>query len=57
MKYDQWTMVKDENPNYKCRKCSGDNVEYYAKSDDDHGDIHYMCKDCKAEWWYEGPDA
>lgn len=57
MKYNEWTKTKEDNPNYKCRKCGSGEVIYYADDDDDHGDIHYRCPDCKADWWYEGPDA
>lgn len=56
MKYDQWTFTKEDNPAYKCRHCGSGEVEYHASSNDDHGDIHYRCTECKKEWWYEGPD-
>lgn len=57
MKYDQWTKTKEDNPKYTCYFCGSRDVEYYAASKDDHGDIHYRCPDCKKEWWYEGADA
>lgn len=57
MKYDQWAKTKEENPDFKCRKCGSNEIEYHASSNDDYGDIHYHCTECKHEWWYEGPDA
>lgn len=57
--YGGWKPTKTENPNYKCRKCKSDDVDYqkWESSCGGFDDIHYRCKECKAEWWFESSDS
>lgn len=52
----EWTDTND--PNFKCRKCKSSDIAFYnwTSSDEAHDDVHYMCKNCKNDWWVEGSD-
>lgn len=54
-----WKPTKAENPNFKCRKCGSDDVEYDVEESDCGGfeDHHYRCKGCGCDWWVESSDA
>lgn len=53
-----WKPTKMEAPDFKCRKCGSDGIEYREWEDSEgHEDIHYRCNNCKREWWVEGADA
>jgi DNA-directed RNA polymerase subunit M/transcription elongation factor TFIIS len=53
-----WKPVKDENPNFPCRKCGSQDVNYRIVEDDDcHEDINYWCPTCGYSWWSEGCDS
>ena len=52
-----WNLVKNENPNFTCKKCRSDNLKYRIVEDDEcHEDINYWCPDCGANWWVDGID-
>lgn len=52
-----WKYTKLENPDFKCKKCQSNNVKYRMIEDYlGHEDIHYICEDCKYDWWVEGID-
>lgn len=56
--YTESRLVKDENPNFKCRKCGSNDTLTYRKwesSDGAHDDLHYECG-CGYSWWVEGAD-
>ena len=56
--YTDWKPTKAENPDFKCRQCKSDEVEYrcWESSDGAHDDINYRCNGCQREWWVEGAD-
>lgn len=48
-----------EVPEFPCYYCKvAGKVSYYKweSSDGAHEDYHYMCKNCKKDWWFEGSD-
>jgi predicted Zn-ribbon and HTH transcriptional regulator len=53
-----WKQTKLTNPDFKCRECGSNDVEFrdWESSDGAHDDLHYRCPGCKREWWVEGPD-
>ena len=56
--YTESRLVKDENPNFKCRKCGSNDTLTYRKwesSDGAHDDLYYECG-CGYSWWVEGAD-
>lgn len=50
----KWKSTKDENPDFKCRKCGSNEIQYYC-SDGDYEDYRYKCE-CGYSWWVEGSD-
>lgn len=53
-----WKLVRDENPNFVCKKCGSDELKYRIVDDDyGHEDFNYWCPICSASWWVEGSDA
>ena len=54
-----WKPTKAENPNFTCRKCGSDEIEYreWESSDGAYDDYHYRCNSCGRDWWVEGADA
>lgn len=54
-----WKPTKDENPDFKCRKCCSAEVEYreWESSCGGYEDYKYRCNGCSREWWVEGADA
>lgn len=44
---------------FKCRKCSGHNINYrsWDSSCGGYEDQQFKCLDCNHTWWVEGPDA
>lgn len=52
-----WKETKLENPDFVCRECKSNNIEYRLVEDSDcHEDIEYHCKNCNRYWWVEGLD-
>jgi len=53
-----WKLTKTENPDYKCRKCGSNEIQYRDVESSCGGfdDIHYRCQ-CGHSWWYESSDA
>ena len=53
-----WKPTKMENPNFKCRECGSNEIQYCIVEDDDcHEDLHYHCSGCGRMWWAEGIDS
>lgn len=54
-----WKPTKEENPDFKCRKCGSNNIWYrrWESSCGGFDDIEYKCRSCERHWWVEGPDA
>lgn len=53
---EEWKKTKIENPDFKCRECGSDNVEYREIESSDHDDIKYHCCGCNRYWYVEGSD-
>ena len=55
---DKWHPTKPEAPDFKCRECGSDQVEYnvWSSSCGGYDDIQYRCP-CGRNWWVEGSDA
>lgn len=53
-----WKPTATENAEFKCRECGSSDVHYrtWESSDGAHEDIHYKCRGCQREWWFEGAD-
>lgn len=52
-----WRKTADENPDFKCRECGSNDVEYRdIESDEGHDDTKYHCCNCGRTWWVEGSD-
>jgi DNA-directed RNA polymerase subunit M/transcription elongation factor TFIIS len=57
--FSDWKPTKAENPAFKCRECSSDDVHYRAwdSSDGAYEDYQYHCHGCGRRWWVEGDDG
>lgn len=53
-----WKPTKAENPDFKCRKCGSNEIEYQLHESSCGGfeDYHYRCA-CGHDWWFESADA
>jgi DNA-directed RNA polymerase subunit M/transcription elongation factor TFIIS len=53
-----WKRVADENKNFKCIGCKGDNLYYvsHESSDGAYDDYNYKCQNCGKSWWTESSD-
>lgn len=53
-----WKPTVAEAPAFVCRVCLSHDVWYrdWESSDGAHDDVHYQCRGCKREWWYESSD-
>jgi len=53
-----WKPTKEENPDFKCRKCGSNDILYriVKSSDEAYEDINYKCQNCGRSWWYESSD-
>ncbi len=54
----KWKETKKENPDFYCKKCLSNNVEYriILSFDEAYKDYEYHCKDCNTYWIVEGSD-
>lgn len=54
-----WIETKITNPEFKCKKCKSNEIEYreWESSDGAHDDLEYKCNGCGKHWWVEGSDC